>query len=86
MLDDRWHQPYRAPLVPGLSEVLALEHPDLLGICLSGAGPSLLAFARGDTAALGELIQKTLAARQVQAQVHELAPDNRGAKGWNQLT
>jgi homoserine kinase len=42
---DRIHQPYRQKLVPGLSEALALEHPDLLGVCLSGAGPSVAAFA-----------------------------------------
>ena len=59
--DDRWHQSFRSHLVPGLPEVLALKHPDLLGICLSGAGPSLLAFTRGETAAIGELIQNTLA-------------------------
>ena len=44
-LRDRWHQPYRAPLVPGLTEALALDHPALLGVCLSGAGPSIVAFA-----------------------------------------
>ena len=42
---DRIHQPNRQKLVPGLSEALALEHPDLLGVCLSGAGPSVAAFA-----------------------------------------
>lgn len=42
---DRIHQPYRQILVPGLSEALALEHTDLLGVCLSGAGPSVAAFA-----------------------------------------
>ena len=44
-LQDRLHQPFRQPLVPGLAELLALEHPDLLGVCLSGAGPSIVAFA-----------------------------------------
>jgi homoserine kinase len=44
-MKDRWHQPFRAPLVPALSEALALEHPSLLGVCLSGAGPSILALA-----------------------------------------
>ncbi len=80
--DDRWHHSFRAPLVPGLSQVLALKHPDLLGVCLSGAGPSLLAFTRGDTAAVGELIKQTLGENQVTAQVHLVAADNRGAKGW----
>jgi homoserine kinase len=80
--DDRWHQPYRAPLVPGLAEVLLLEHAGLLGVCLSGAGPSLLAFTEDNPAAIGELIQKTLAGKRVNAQIHLLTADNRGAKGW----
>ena len=80
--DDRWHQPYRAPLVPGLSEVLLLEHPGLLGVCLSGAGPSLMAFTEDNPGAIGELIQHTLAQKQVRSHAHLLAADNRGAKGW----
>ena len=44
-LSDRIHQPYRQHLVPGLQRALALEHPDLLGVCLSGAGPSIVALA-----------------------------------------
>jgi homoserine kinase len=43
-LSDRLHQPFRAPLVPGLQEVLALRLPGLLGCVLSGAGPSVLVF------------------------------------------
>jgi homoserine kinase len=45
-LRDRWHQPGRAPLVPGLREALELDHPAVLGVCLSGSGPSIVAFAR----------------------------------------
>lgn len=44
-LKDRWHQPQRAALIPELAPALALEDPDLLGVCLSGAGPSIVAFA-----------------------------------------
>ena len=40
---DRWHQPARASLVPGLREALALDHPAVLGVCLSGSGPSIVA-------------------------------------------
>ena len=43
-LDDRLHQPYRASLVPGLADILALREPGLLGCVLSGAGPSVLVF------------------------------------------
>ncbi len=47
-LQDRWHQPYRADLVPGLEAALALECPGLYGVALSGAGPSLIAFVDRD--------------------------------------
>lgn len=42
-LRDRWHQPARAALVPGLREALAIDHPAILGVCLSGSGPSIAA-------------------------------------------
>lgn len=48
-LADRFHEPYRAPLVPGLKEAQQLRVPGLLGVVLSGAGPSLLAFTTGDS-------------------------------------
>jgi|EndMetStandDraft_5_1072996.scaffolds.fasta_scaffold07251_4 homoserine kinase len=46
-LRDRLHQPYRAALVPGLERALAFEHPKLLGVFLSGAGPSIAALTDG---------------------------------------
>ena len=42
---DRWHQPARSALVPGLREALAIDHPAVLGVCLSGSGPSIVALA-----------------------------------------
>jgi homoserine kinase len=42
---DRWHQPARDALVPGLAEALAFDDPAVFGVCLSGAGPSIVAFA-----------------------------------------
>ncbi|TEB39106.1 homoserine kinase [Coprinellus micaceus] len=48
-MKDRVHQPYRRELIPGLPEVTSKitpsTHPGLLGICLSGAGPTILALA-----------------------------------------
>jgi homoserine kinase len=43
-LEDRIHQPYRAHLIPGFSEMLKFKAPGLLGCALSGAGPSILVF------------------------------------------
>jgi homoserine kinase len=47
-LEDRWHQPARSALVPALTECLAIDHPAVLGVCRSGAGPSVLALAAPD--------------------------------------
>ncbi|KAK4501269.1 hypothetical protein PRZ48_007076 [Zasmidium cellare] len=48
-MQDKIHQPYRKALIPGLTEILQsvtpATHPGLLGICLSGAGPTILALA-----------------------------------------
>jgi homoserine kinase len=55
-LRDRLHQPFRQRLVPGLEHILALEHPDLLGVCLSGAGPSIVALARENFGAVESLL------------------------------
>ncbi len=48
-MHDRLHQSYRAPLVPGLCEVLAgaCDH-GALGVALSGAGPTVIAWILRD--------------------------------------
>jgi homoserine kinase len=59
-MQDRLHQHYRQRLIPGLAEVLAIpQMPGLLGLALSGAGPSIVALA---TAGFDE-IGKAIAAR-----------------------
>jgi homoserine kinase len=59
-MQDRLHQHYRQKLIPGLAEVLAMpQMPGLLGLALSGAGPSVVALA---TAGFDE-IGKAIAAR-----------------------
>jgi homoserine kinase len=59
---DRWHQPARAPLVPGLAEATTFEDPAVLGVCLSGAGPSIVALATDGApraaALLGDLYKR----------------------------
>jgi homoserine kinase len=45
-MQDRLHQAARQSLIPGLADVLALPRmPGLLGVALSGAGPSVVALA-----------------------------------------
>ncbi|MBV9295026.1 MAG: homoserine kinase, partial [Acidobacteriaceae bacterium] len=58
-LHDRIHQPFRQKLVPGLEAALTLEHPDLLGVCLSGAGPSIVALAERNFDAVERALQRS---------------------------
>src|SRR3712207_9091107 len=45
-MQDRLHQPYRSHLVPGLEDVIdAAVAGGAYGACLSGSGPTVLAFA-----------------------------------------
>jgi homoserine kinase len=59
-LQDRLHQPFRQSLVPGLERALGLEHPDLLGVCLSGAGPSVVAFAERNFSEVERVLSEAL--------------------------
>ena len=74
-LEDRLHQPYRAAIVPGLQEALDLRHPSLLGVCLSGAGPSIVALAQQHLDEISDLladiyIRKSIPFRIQTLQVH----------------
>jgi len=56
-MEDRLHQTSRQSLVPGFSDVLAMRRvPGLLGVALSGAGPSIVALATGRFDEIGKII------------------------------
>jgi len=56
---DCLHQPSRRDIVPGLDRLLALSHPDVLGVFLSGSGPSLAAVATRNLPAVAEWMAGT---------------------------
>jgi homoserine kinase len=70
---DRMHQPFRASFVPGLNEMLALDVPGLIGVALSGAGPSVLALAQAGSMA-GERVRDVFARHGVNARILDLTP------------
>jgi homoserine kinase len=72
-MQDRWHQPARAALVPHLGAALAIDDPDVLGACLSGAGPSVAVLARHDFARVERLLQSTCEAAGSPVTVRTLA-------------
>jgi homoserine kinase len=65
-LEDRIHQPYRAPFCPLLPSLRELTGtPGILGVALSGAGPSVIVFL--DPAAAAQRTRKSIAAHLARA-------------------
>jgi homoserine kinase len=77
-LRDRVHQPYRERLVPGLHRVLRVRHPDVIGFCLSGAGPSIAAFTTGRTAAAERILRDTYRRERVACTVRTVKVHREG--------
>lgn len=78
---DRLHQPYRQDLIPGLQESLDLKNvAGLLGVSLSGAGPSVLALAVENFAEIGERIQANFDRHGIGSEVLVLDIEERGAE------
>ncbi len=78
-MSDVLHQPYRSPLIPGLKEVLAIDRQEgLLGIALSGAGSSVIAFADSHEEAIGAAICGIFRRSGLSSRVRLLKADNRG--------
>jgi homoserine kinase len=76
---DRLHQPYRAPLIPGLEDILRLRDvPGLLGVALSGAGPSVIAFCSGHADEIGAAMVACFRAKNIAARARRLAVDTEG--------
>lgn len=81
---DRLHQPQRESLVPGLAEALALPRmPGLLGIALSGAGPSILALVDDREEEIGNKIADCFRAHKIESTVRALEVDNEGCRVGN---
>lgn len=78
---DRLHQPYRESLVPGLAEALALPRTHgLLGIALSGAGPSIVALVDDNDDEIGARIASCFKAHNIDSTTRPLEVDNEGCR------
>jgi len=68
-------------LIPGLAEALALPEQDgLLGVALSGAGPSIIALVKDHEKEIGESIVGCFTAKKTRSTVRVLEVDNDGCK------
>lgn len=72
-LRDRLHQPSRCALVPALDRLLELRHPGLIGVCLSGSGPSVAAVAESHLRQISALLTATFRKAGVRAVTRTLS-------------
>lgn len=80
-MHDRLHQSYRQSLIPGLAEALSIPRmPGLLGIALSGAGPSVIALATDHFRGIGKALASHFGQAGQAATVRNLAVAQEGVR------
>ena len=80
-MEDRLHQPYRLPLIPGAQNALdAARAAGAAAVALSGAGPSLIAFSSKQDPKIGLAMQKAFAKAGLSSRIFELEPSTEGAE------
>ncbi|MGD0425384.1 MAG: homoserine kinase [Candidatus Acidiferrales bacterium] len=80
-MQDRLHQSFRQALIPGLVEALAIPRmPGLLGVALSGAGPTVVAFATSNFAQIGKAIAGAFERKGLSSTIRNLAVAQQGIR------
>jgi len=80
-MEDKLHQPYRIPLIPGAQNAMnAMKAAGASAVALSGAGPSLIAFSSKAEVAIGESAKRAFAEGGLNSRVYQLKISRRGAE------
>lgn len=80
-MEDKLHQPFRLPIIPGAQDALiAAKRNGANAVALSGAGPSLIAFASKENPKIGKSMQDTFTKSGVSSRIFELGTSYEGAE------
>ncbi|MFA0888633.1 MAG: homoserine kinase [Synergistales bacterium] len=81
-MEDRLHQQFRARLFPGGEAILARmkKIPECLGVAISGSGPSMLAFSRGNPQRVAIAMCQAFSESGVRSRFFVLDTDMQGAR------
>jgi len=80
-IEDRLHQPYRTPSIPGYEAARAAGlGAGASGVALAGAGPGLIAFAPRGLTSIAEAIAQAFHAHGLSSQCFVLSPALEGAQ------
>ncbi len=80
-MDDMIYQPLRKQFIPGFDEVFSAAYANgALGVAMSGAGPSVIAFANRDLDAIGSAMREAFLHNKLACNVYNLAPNTKGVR------
>ena len=81
-MEDKLHQPYRMPLMPGMNKVVqAAKDMGAYSVVLSGAGPTVIAFCTNNNAeTVGKAMKDTFKKEGVECSIRNLNPEIDGVK------
>ena len=78
-MNDRIHEPFRFPSIPGASSAAASAVENgAVAVCLSGAGPGVIAFTRGHFDRIGRGMNEAFAAAGLTSRYWILDPTSEG--------
>ncbi|MEA2087560.1 MAG: homoserine kinase [Candidatus Caldatribacteriota bacterium] len=81
-MEDRLHQPYRAPFIPGIEEMFTqIKKTGLAGIALSGSGPSVVSLTKvGSEEVISKIMKDAFLQAGITCRVLVLEADLEGTK------
>jgi homoserine kinase len=81
-MEDRLHQPYRTPFIPGIEDMfLKIKETGLAGVALSGSGPSVVSLTKvGSEEVISKIMKDAFLSAGITCQVLVLEADLDGTK------
>ena len=81
-MEDKLHQPFRAPFIPGMEAVFSkVKRTGLAGIALSGSGPSVISLTKkGSEEIISKIMKDTFREAGVNCRILVLEVDGEGTK------
>ncbi len=80
LMQDKMHQPYRCPQIPGWEEIKKAGYEaGALGIALSGAGPTIFVLTQNRAKNIGQAMCECWEKRNIESRYYLASLDNKGA-------
>ncbi|GAI09923.1 unnamed protein product, partial [marine sediment metagenome] len=81
-MEDKLHQPFRVPFIPGIEEIFSkIKRLGLAGVALSGSGPSIVSLTKkGSEQAISKIMKDAFLKKGINCRILVLEADLEGTK------